>query len=63
MIRRQWDPKGLEKGEEKIHLKEEKGVSKELVTIQTNFCTPKGSRINYQIIYQFVNTKRVIRTT
>lgn len=62
MLRRQWDLKGLGKGEEKILLKDEKGVSKELVTIQPNFSPPKDSGINYQIIYQFVNTKRVIRT-
>lgn len=43
---------------EKILLKEEKGLSKKLDTIQPNFSTPKNNGINYKVIYQFVNTRR-----
>lgn len=57
MLRRQRDPKGLEEDKVKILLKDEKGLSKKLETVQPNFSTPKNSGINYKIIYQFVNTR------
>lgn len=43
MLETEGDPKGLKKCKEKIRLKEEKGISKELVAIQPNFSTPENS--------------------